>query len=84
MFSNILQLESIKRIIAKKTLKDFWKNYADAEQYLKTWYETAKKTQIGTAPNDNKQTFIYASFLKDSRIIFYEIGNSFRLVLKLN
>lgn len=32
----------MKRIIAKKVLREFWHKHPDAEQYLKTWYETAK------------------------------------------
>ena len=33
---------SMKRIIAKKTLREFWEKHSDCEQYLKTWYETVK------------------------------------------
>ena len=73
----------MKRIIAKKTLKDFWENHADAEQYLKTWYETAKNSNW-RSPNDIKQTFINASVLKDSRIVFNIKGNSYRLIVKFN
>lgn len=73
----------MKRIIAKKTLRDFWENYADAEQYLKTWYETAKTSQW-YSPNDVKKTYANASILKDSRVVFNIKGNSYRLVVKFN
>ncbi len=76
-------LRDMKRIIAKKTLKDFWENHADAEQYLKTWYETAKNSNW-KSPNDVKQTFINASVLKDGRIVFNIKGNSYRLIVKFN
>lgn len=35
----------MKRIIAKSTLREFWKKHADSEQYLKTWYDTAKNAK---------------------------------------
>lgn len=73
----------MKRIIAKKTLKAFWEKHADSEQYLKTWYETVKNSNW-SSPNDVKQTYINASILKDSRIVFNIKGNSYRLVVKFN
>ncbi|MDG3584151.1 type II toxin-antitoxin system HigB family toxin [Galbibacter pacificus] len=73
----------MKRIIAKRTLREFWEKHADSEQYLKTWYETAKNSNW-TSPNDVKQTYISASILKDSRIVFNIKGNSYRLIVKFN
>lgn len=73
----------MKRIVAKKTLRDFWEKHADAEQYLKTWHETAKNSNWNS-PNEIKQTFINASILKDSRIDFNIKGNSYRLIVKFN
>lgn len=73
----------MKRIIAKRTLRKFWEIHADSEQYLKTWYETAKASNWST-PNDIKNTYINASILKDSRVVFNIKGNSYRLVVKFN
>ncbi|SDX14799.1 type II toxin-antitoxin system HigB family toxin [Flavobacterium degerlachei] len=73
----------MKRIIAKKTLRDFWEKHADAEQYLKTWNETAKNSNWNSL-NEIKQTYINASILKDSRIVFNIKGNSYRLIVKFN
>jgi mRNA interferase HigB len=73
----------MKRIIAKKTLRDFWEVHADSEQYLKTWYETAKSSNW-ISPNDIKQTYVNASILRDSRVVFNIKGNSYRLVVKFN
>ena len=64
-------------------MRDFWEIHADAEQYLKTWYETAKNSNW-KSPNDVKQTFVNASVLKDSRIVFNIKGNSYRLIVKFN
>ena len=73
----------MQRIIAKRTLREFWEKHADSEQYLKTWYETAKKSNW-TSPNDVKQTYINASILKDSRVVSNIKGNTYRLIVKFN
>jgi len=73
----------MKRIIAKKTLREFWEKHADSEQYLKTWYETAKSTNW-KSPNEIKETYIQASILKDNRVVFNIKGNSYRLIVKFN
>lgn len=72
------------RIFAKRTLREFWEKHADSEQYLKTWYDTAMRSQWKT-PNDVKNTYANAtSILKDERIVFNIKGNSYRLVIKRN
>lgn len=73
----------MKRIIAKRVLREFWEKHADSEQHLKTWFETAKKSNW-TSPNEIKQTYISASVLKDSRVVFNIKGNSYRLIVKFN
>ena len=73
----------MKRIIAKKTLREFWLKHSDSEQYLKTWYETAKNSNW-TSPNEVKQTYINASILKDNRVVFNIKGNSYKLIVKFN
>ena len=73
----------MKRIIAKSTLREFWEIHSDAEQYLKTWYNTTKSAKW-FSPNDVKQTYISASILKNSRIVFNIKGNCYRLIVKFN
>jgi mRNA interferase HigB len=73
----------MKRIFAKSTLRDFWENYPDSEQYLKTWYDTAMNANWKT-PADVKMSYANASILKDSRIVFNIKGNSYRLVIEFN
>lgn len=73
----------MKRIIAKKTLREFWEKHADSEPYLKTWHETAKNSNWNS-PNEVKETQINASILKDSRVVFNIKGNSYRLIVKFN
>lgn len=73
----------MERIFSKSTLKEFWEKHPDSEQYLKTWFDTAMNTEW-KSPNDVKQTYVNASILKDSRIVFNVKGNSYRLVAKFN
>jgi mRNA interferase HigB len=73
----------MERIFSKSTLRAFWEKHADAEQYLKTWYDTAMNTEW-KSPSDIKQMYANASILKDSRIVFNIKGNSYRLVAKIN
>ena len=73
----------MERIFAKGTLKKFWEEHKDSEQYLKTWYDTALNSEWKT-PNDVKQTYSTASILKNSRIVFNIKGNDYRLVAKIN
>ena len=71
------------RIFAKSTLRKYWEKYPDSEQYLKTWYQTAR-TSNWKKPNDVKKTYANASILQDNRIVFNIKGNSYRLIVKFN
>ena len=73
----------MKRIIAKSTLREFWKNHADSEQYLKTWYDTAKSSKWNS-PNDITPAYVSASIQKNNRVVFNIKGNSYRLIVKFN
>lgn len=73
----------MERIFSKGTLRSFWDKHPDSEQYLKTWYDTVMNSDWKT-PNEVKQTYINASILKNSRIVFNIKGNTYRLVAKVN
>lgn len=73
----------MERIFVKSTLKEFWENHPDSEQYLKTWYDTAMHSEW-KSPSDVKRTYANTSILRDSRIVFNMKGNSYRLVAKFN
>jgi len=57
------------RIFAKSTLRDFWGKFPDAEQYLKTWYDTAMNSDW-KSPNDVKQTYANASIFEGKQNSF--------------
>lgn len=71
------------RVIAKKTLREFWENHTDCEQQLKAWYQEVDK---GTWKNFNelKQDYPNLSILEDNRACFNIKGNHYRLIVKIN
>jgi len=71
------------RIIAKRTLRDFWATNALAEQPLLDWYDTVT-VQIWQSPNDVKQTFASASIIDSNRVVFNIKGNDYRLVCHID
>ena len=74
------------RIIAKRTLRQFWETHprgAEAKTPLQVWHATAEAADWAT-PADVKATFGDASILKDSRVVFNIAGNKFRLVARIN
>ena len=73
----------MERFFSKGILRDFWVVHPDSEQYLKTWFDTAKNANWKT-PNEVKQAYANASILKDSRVVFNIKGNSYRLIVKFN
>lgn len=71
------------RVIAKKTLRDFWEKHPDCEQQLKAWYQEAEDAGW-KGPNDIKRDYPTASFLADNRVVFNIKGNHYRLIVKIN
>jgi mRNA interferase HigB len=73
----------MERIFSKGTLRQFWEKHPETEQYLKTWHETAMKSDW-KSPNDVKNTYANASILKNQRVVFNIKGNAYRLIVKFN
>jgi mRNA interferase HigB len=71
------------RVVAKRTLRQFWKAYPDAEQALKSWYAEAEAANWQD-PAEIKAQYRSASILKDSRAVFNICGNKYRLVVKVS
>ena len=70
------------RIIAKRTLRQFWELYPDAEDPLLAWYREVEK-EDWTKPSQVKDKYRSASFVGD-RVVFNIKGNDYRLVVKIN
>jgi mRNA interferase HigB len=71
------------RVIARKTLREFWNNHSDSESVLKAWFWEAQHSQW-KSPADIKKKYPHASILPDNRVVFNIKGNTYRLVVKIN
>jgi mRNA interferase HigB len=68
------------RVIAVKTLRNFWALYPDAEQPLLAWFDEVSKANW-TQPADIKAHYATASILKNRRVVFNIKGNDYRLIV---
>ena len=71
------------RIIAKKTLKEYWEKEPAARTALAAWHAEAKAAEW-SSPADVKAHYATASILKDGRVVFNIAGNRYRLVVWVN
>ncbi len=71
------------RVIAKSTLRNFWEQYDDCEQQLKSWYKEAEDASWKN-PNEIKIEYPSASIIGNNRIVFNIKGNQYRLIVKIN
>lgn len=71
------------RVIAKKTLEDFWVKHSDCEEQLKAWHKEPSEA-VWASPQDIKSDYPSASFLQDNRVVFNIKGNKYRLIVKIN
>lgn len=71
------------RVVAKRILREFWKEHADSEEQLKTWYAEASKA-VWKNPAELKAEYPKASILKGGRVVFDICGNRYRLVVDIN
>lgn len=76
-------LPLVMRIIAKRTLREFWKQYPDAEQPLLDWYDTVVSQQW-QSPNDVKQSYGNASIIDSHRVVFNVKGNDYWLITHID
>ena len=71
------------RIIAKSTLREFWRSHKDAEQPLKEWHQEASKAKW-KSPNEVKSQFGNVSVIGKKRLVFNIAGNKYRLIVATN
>lgn len=71
------------RIIAKRTLREFWILYPDAEQSLMAWYRAVKRANWAT-PAEIKAQYRNASLVGNERVVFNISGNKYRLIVAIN
>lgn len=73
------------RIIALKTIREFWEQpgQADSEKALRYWYELTCLADW-TSPQDVKRQYGNASIIRGNRVVFNIAGNKYRLIVKFN
>ena len=71
------------RIIAKRTLREFWKRHPNAEEPLLAWYREVEQEDWDT-PAKVKAKYRSASIVAGNRMVFNIKGNDHRLVVKIN
>ncbi len=71
------------RVIAKRTLREFWANYPDAEEPLQAWYREALHAKWPN-PHVIKEQYRNASVVQGGRVVFNIAGNKYRLVVKID
>lgn len=68
------------RIIALRTLREFWQQHPDAEQPLRAWYANVTRA-TWKSPADVKVSYRNSSILSANRVVFNIKGNDYRLVV---
>lgn len=71
------------RIIALRTLREFWTAHADAEEALRAWYADARQAEWKT-PGDIRAVYANARILSNNRVVFNIRGNTYRLIVAIN
>jgi mRNA interferase HigB len=71
------------RIIARRTIREFWHRHPDTEQALRSWFYDARRA-VWKSPTDIKNTYANASIIGRSRVVFNIKGNRCRLVAAMN
>ena len=68
------------RVLVKKTLKEFWERYPDAELYLVNWYNIVLKANWEN-PNQVIEIFPSADIIRNNRIVFNICHHKYRLIV---
>ncbi|MDP5199270.1 type II toxin-antitoxin system HigB family toxin [Flavobacterium sp. DG2-3] len=71
------------RIIAKRTLQNFWERFPSAKQQLLSWYQIFDKNNFQNS-NEIRLIFGSADFVGNNKVVFNICGNHFRLIVKIN
>ena len=71
------------RIIAKRTLQNFWELYPNSKQHLLAWYQVFDKNNFINS-NAIKLFFGSADFVGNNKVVFNICGNHYRLIVKIN
>ena len=71
------------RIIARKTLREFWEKHPNAEQPLLAWFADTRRADW-KSPADIKRVYRNASVIANNRVVFNIKGNDYRLIVAIH
>lgn len=71
------------RVIAQKTLRDFWKKHPQARRPLQAWLEYVQRT-VWKTPSDLRKAYKDDVVLPNNRAVFNIKGNNYRLVVHIH
>jgi mRNA interferase HigB len=70
------------RVIAAKSLKEYYQRFPEARQALLSWYKEADEGSW-SSPNQLKAQYRNASVISQKRVVFNIHGNAFRLIVDI-
>ncbi|MCU0418565.1 MAG: type II toxin-antitoxin system HigB family toxin [Cyclobacteriaceae bacterium] len=71
------------RVIAKRTIRQFWEKHPTSENALKSWYQAVVKAEWKNF-QDLKGTFRATDYVGNERYVFDIKGNMIRIVAKID
>jgi mRNA interferase HigB len=71
------------RVIAKKTLIEYYEKNKEIKSPLEAWYDEAKNAAWKN-PQEVREKYGSASIIGGNRVVFNIKGNKYRLVTKIN
>ncbi len=71
------------RVIARRTLRDFYELHADSKAPLEAWFHEAAAARWH-GPQEIKSRYPSADILPGNRIVFNIKGNTCRLIVKIH
>ena len=70
------------RVIAKRTLREYWEQHAETRLALEEWYLLAEKANWNS-PSDITSQVPNSRYLGNGRFSFKIRGNNYRLIVKV-
>jgi len=71
------------RIIAKKTLNEYWLKHSNCRKELEEWFGVVSRS-IWKSPQEVKKTYPKASIVGNNRVVFNIVGGNYRVVVKFS
>jgi mRNA interferase HigB len=72
------------RVIARRTLKQFWERHPQAEGPLRAWFAVAAKAQWKGPAEVKRQFGTTVDFVGENRLVFDIGGNKYRVVVHVS